>query len=128
MIRRPPSSTRTDTLFPYPTLFRSGHHLAVPQIAQNLARRRLGHAEGDAAAGSAPVEPEHQPRPFPRAAIMLRIDAEGAVIAAQQPPLPLQADESRVPPHGAVAEDPNDPLPRPGNAIRVPRTPTSPAS
>src|SRR3546814_9598203 len=24
MIRRPPSSTRTDTLFPYPTLFRSG--------------------------------------------------------------------------------------------------------
>src|SRR3546814_9951976 len=23
MIRRPPSSTRTDTLFPYPTLFRS---------------------------------------------------------------------------------------------------------
>src|SRR3546814_15079368 len=27
MIRRPPRSTRTDTLFPYPTLFRSdGHH------------------------------------------------------------------------------------------------------
>src|SRR3546814_20246819 len=24
MIRRPPGSTRTDTLFPYPTLFRSG--------------------------------------------------------------------------------------------------------
>src|SRR3546814_10110830 len=24
MIRRPPRSTRTDTLFPYPTLFRSG--------------------------------------------------------------------------------------------------------
>src|SRR3546814_5744409 len=30
MIRRPPRSTRTDTLFPYTTLFRSlghGHHL-----------------------------------------------------------------------------------------------------
>src|SRR3546814_9541109 len=26
MIRRPPRSTRTDTLFPYTTLFRSGHH------------------------------------------------------------------------------------------------------
>src|SRR3546814_2167291 len=26
MIRRPPSSTRTDTLFPYTTLFRSGQH------------------------------------------------------------------------------------------------------
>src|SRR3546814_5030390 len=27
MIRRPPRSTRTDTLFPYTTLFRSGHRL-----------------------------------------------------------------------------------------------------
>src|SRR3546814_15097362 len=27
MIRRPPGSTRTDTLFPYTTLFRSFHHL-----------------------------------------------------------------------------------------------------
>src|SRR3546814_2019719 len=26
MIRRPPRSTRTDTLFPYTTLFRSPHH------------------------------------------------------------------------------------------------------
>src|SRR3546814_8032250 len=26
MIRRPPRSTRTDTRFPYTTLFRSGHH------------------------------------------------------------------------------------------------------
>src|SRR3546814_2973664 len=26
MIRRPPRSTRTDTLFPYTTLFRSGFH------------------------------------------------------------------------------------------------------
>src|SRR3546814_13251012 len=28
MIRRPPRSTRTDTLFPYTTLFRSGERLA----------------------------------------------------------------------------------------------------
>src|SRR3546814_9890556 len=27
MIRRPPRSTRTDTLFPSPSLFRSNHHL-----------------------------------------------------------------------------------------------------
>src|SRR3546814_13457977 len=33
MIRRPPRSTRTDTLFPYTTLFRS--------------RRRGGHARGE---------------------------------------------------------------------------------
>src|SRR3546814_5952112 len=29
MIRRPPRSTRTDTLFPYTTLFRSHHHSQV---------------------------------------------------------------------------------------------------
>src|SRR3546814_7037843 len=31
MIRRPPRSTRTDTLFPYPTLFRSAHHPTRPR-------------------------------------------------------------------------------------------------
>src|SRR3546814_13811032 len=31
MIRRPPSITRTDTLFPYTTLFRSGHALDRPR-------------------------------------------------------------------------------------------------
>src|SRR3546814_3518552 len=30
MIRRPPRSTRTDTLFPYTTLFRSGHRHGSP--------------------------------------------------------------------------------------------------
>src|SRR3546814_20512153 len=29
MLRRPPRSTRTDTLFPYTTLFRSGEHASV---------------------------------------------------------------------------------------------------
>src|SRR3546814_1644638 len=34
MIRRPPRSTRTDTLFPYTTLFRSPHphHLSLPPV------------------------------------------------------------------------------------------------
>src|SRR3546814_8788742 len=39
MIRRPPRSTRTDTLFPYTTLFRS---LALPAHAAPGARHR-GH-------------------------------------------------------------------------------------
>src|SRR3546814_15157660 len=34
MIRRPPSSTRTDTLFPSATLFRSGAALARRQFEQ----------------------------------------------------------------------------------------------
>src|SRR3546814_6274097 len=40
MIRRPPRSTRTDTLFPYTTLFRS----------QDAARRDLSSAHGGGAA------------------------------------------------------------------------------
>src|SRR3546814_15303736 len=62
MIRRPPRSTRTDTLFPYTTLFRSVHlraggqfgdHLALPgeaaEIRQGLLRdprhRLVGRSE-----------------------------------------------------------------------------------
>src|SRR3546814_18492545 len=44
MIRRPPRSTRTDTLFPYTTLFRStgpGCAYAVTQVL--LAHRRRSH-------------------------------------------------------------------------------------
>src|SRR3546814_18774884 len=36
MIRRPPRSTRTDTLFPYTTLFRSGNFLPVVQKADPM--------------------------------------------------------------------------------------------
>src|SRR3546814_9292955 len=42
MIRRAPTSTRTDTLFPYTTLFRSH---------QQLARRSVGHFQLVAAVG-----------------------------------------------------------------------------
>src|SRR3546814_20903231 len=43
MIRRPPRSTRTDTLFPYTTLFRSTEFLSSPRV-----RRRGARAEGAA--------------------------------------------------------------------------------
>src|SRR3546814_3939612 len=39
MIRRPPRSTRTDTLFPYTTLFRSQRAAASPCIAAVSAAR-----------------------------------------------------------------------------------------
>src|SRR3546814_1481311 len=42
MIRRPPGSTRTDTLFPYTTLFRSGY---IPARALQL-KARGGHLLG----------------------------------------------------------------------------------
>src|SRR3546814_5378881 len=65
MIRRPPRSTRTDTLFPYTTLFRSlrarpGHRKRAGAIARRRARRQparvvdRGHPPADvlAAPGS----------------------------------------------------------------------------
>src|SRR3546814_14309606 len=49
MIRQPPRSTRTDTLFPYTTLFRSrgliSHHLAARAPDRVVERRsQRGHA------------------------------------------------------------------------------------
>src|SRR3546814_1563385 len=42
MIRRPPRSTRTDTRFPYTTLFRSASHEQIGQcIADATAERRI---------------------------------------------------------------------------------------
>src|SRR3546814_7890840 len=38
MIRRPPRSTRTDTLFPYTTLFRSCHAEPVEDLRRTLHR------------------------------------------------------------------------------------------
>src|SRR3546814_17757198 len=46
MIRRPPRSTRTDTLFPYTTLFRS------PRIPKDLEKHNcIGIQQGDEAYG-----------------------------------------------------------------------------
>src|SRR3546814_5495438 len=41
MIRRPPRSTRTDTLFPYTTLFRSGRRIVV--VVDGEAATRIDH-------------------------------------------------------------------------------------
>src|SRR3546814_5965660 len=47
MIRRPPRSTRTDTLFPYTTLFRSFYlHIVVddrPGVLAHVAERLAAH-------------------------------------------------------------------------------------
>src|SRR3546814_2016531 len=56
MIRRPPRSTRTDTLFPYTTLFRSpdqGRSLRHPAVGvqRHLPGQRIAHDGGCAPAG-----------------------------------------------------------------------------
>src|SRR3546814_8112182 len=44
MIRRPPRSTRTDTLFPYPTLFRSTRRLCLRSWGEAIAGKGNGLA------------------------------------------------------------------------------------
>src|SRR3546814_6645393 len=54
MIRRPPRSNRTDTLFPYTTLFRSadrtGADADLDRIGPGLGQRQCGIAGGNVAA------------------------------------------------------------------------------
>src|SRR3546814_8655430 len=44
MIRRPPRSTRTDTLFPYTTLFRSNDVIALSQTSDSRGSRNITSA------------------------------------------------------------------------------------
>src|SRR3546814_17704454 len=46
MIRRPPGSTRTDTLFPYTTLFRSGGQRSLSYTAVSVFERLFETDEG----------------------------------------------------------------------------------
>src|SRR3546814_1346548 len=45
MIRRPPRSTRTDTLFPYTTLFRSHNALTASRASLSKSREKTGIAD-----------------------------------------------------------------------------------
>src|SRR3546814_6713977 len=53
MIRRPPRSTRTDTLFPYTTLFRSvfEDHIDEAVAEEGVAAHRLGAGYGQHGGG-----------------------------------------------------------------------------
>src|SRR3546814_15063945 len=71
MIRRPPRSTRTDTLFPYTTLFRSPVFFS-PVFCGTIATLQ-----------SKDVPPEHRPRP---------VRSSGSAIVARQPGDAVQVD------------------------------------
>src|SRR3546814_11978313 len=63
MIRRPPRSTRTDTLFPYTTLFRSnrqGHHAGPPQMDAGDVPQGILRARGYRAAPAPQLFPLHR--------------------------------------------------------------------
>src|SRR3546814_14041808 len=53
MIRRPPRSTRTDTLFPYTTLFRSSRAAKLRDELTRLTRLRQGVASQQEKLGAA---------------------------------------------------------------------------
>src|SRR3546814_2182646 len=79
MLRRPPRSTRTDTLFPYTTLFRSPRDAA-------FAAQRLRPAAAGAHLGA--LDPGHQARPGVHAAD----DPHGVALRDRGPvPLPDRA-------------------------------------
>src|SRR3546814_5907670 len=63
MIRRPPRSTRTDTLFPYTTLFRSRDGEPVPsEVAPHLGVRQRENAIHDLVGAENPIS--HRNRAF----------------------------------------------------------------
>src|SRR3546814_11197252 len=120
MIRLPPRSTRTDTLFPYTTLFRSADavaprallavHLAEDMVEENIgAARRVGarviadhRVETEGGLDRLALEPAVEPRARRLgeqvAHIALPLEAEGgetpslprAVAQRAQPPPPIR--------------------------------------
>src|SRR3546814_3071139 len=86
MIRRPPRSTRTDTLFPYTTLFRS------------IADRRVGRIEGQAGEvldeheiGEGFEHRDFEPLPLPRPHL---VDDRGEYAISAVEPRDLVGDRS----------------------------------
>src|SRR3546814_19042990 len=55
MLLRPPRSTRSDTLFPYTTLFRSGREFVFLDVRQTWSEDRVFFVDGDAHQFSLPV-------------------------------------------------------------------------
>src|SRR3546814_16478581 len=90
MIRRPPRSTRTDTLFPYTTLFRSAEAGVGAGTAAALSLRRpapAGHRTADRADRPRERAPGHQHR---RAARALRRTRRGGRAAEACQPDPAR--------------------------------------
>src|SRR3546814_16674488 len=62
MIRRPPRSTRTDTLFPYTTLFRSGSGMSFHNLGERGPHVTARSADWDAALTDAVTDTDPERR------------------------------------------------------------------
>src|SRR3546814_19092399 len=104
MIRRPPRSTRTDTLFPYTTLFRSiavhGGKVGPGLVAQ---RDDILRQPASSAGGNGHMLRRQRRRQRHQAALRLRNRKQahdaGPSPAAQSPDLPPPLASSRTSPH-----------------------------
>src|SRR3546814_7123533 len=70
MIRRPPRSTRTDTLFPYTTLFRSSLGMLVTKRMERAGLQPLGFVASDYALAIWSLRPVTDPAALLDAAIL----------------------------------------------------------
>src|SRR3546814_17566887 len=86
MIRLPPRSTRTDTLFPYTTLFRSGRFLHRLELAGTL--------QNDVDAEGAPVDLRGRSRPGVSKALLRDQDRTVPCAGRHRPP-PVNAVEGQ---------------------------------
>src|SRR3546814_2884212 len=117
MIRRPPRSTRTDTLFPYTTLFRSAHERRDEGAARDPGDREgTGRAEeGRSEAGCGPgkgvgaaMSPSPRAAPKPHGTHARRHSREGGSPVALQSfdwksrEITAALSEAKLPPLGKL--------------------------
>src|SRR3546814_16883696 len=107
MIRRPPRSTRTDTLFPYTTLFRSGRPASYRQGTHHL---HLGGAPGR---GAEPLR-RGLNGVTTMAENLRRAAAERCFVAREAGPMPRFSFEYFPPAAPAAEERFRDTVRRPG--------------
>src|SRR3546814_16714259 len=124
MIRRPPRSTRTDTLFPYTTLFRSAQRRAVGDVEitprqrrqrQSACNRERAHRAADLA-----LTAEQQQGHLADLRTLRAAEALALVAALQHAPPPVPRVEVpgaglADPPGAAPARPPPRPPPHPGD-------------
>src|SRR3546814_14091046 len=116
MIRLPPRSTRTDTLFPYTALFRSASPVGVAEGAgsgtgsfDDVASR----AAEDVSSGAATLEVSRSPQPAASAStprirtFFMRNETSG-----RGPRSPAPANRRQPPPFSAAALPPSPPATR----------------
>src|SRR3546814_3017629 len=95
MIRRPPRSTRTDTLFPYTTLFRSDD--VLPPVAEDFPQRRFGTPAAAVDVGRVEQRDPEIERTVNDLARRLQIDAAAEIVAAEADDRDAEARRTEIP-------------------------------